>query len=259
MQEWAATVRVSKVRTPEGVVALTVEEAEEPATPRPLVFVVHGVNSRKERHLELCLALARAGLLACALDATDHGERSTPEAAEVLAGPATSVAFAEAFLRAVLGTVGDLAVLARELGRDRYGLIGHSMGGYVALKAATAADPALGPVVSIAGNPDWAAQAAGSLLPWDVRNAVQRVSPLTSAADIWPRPLLMLHSDADQTVPIDGARRLYAELAAGSYAADPERLSLVEYPGLGHEFVPDMVERSVAWMRRWMGEEAETT
>jgi dipeptidyl aminopeptidase/acylaminoacyl peptidase len=63
-----------------------------------------------------------------------------------------------------------------------------------------------------------------------------------------------LHGDADVTVPIDGARRLYVELSTTAYAADPERLSLVEYPGLGHEFVPDMVERSVAWMRRWMAE-----
>lgn len=247
MRESSQVVRIEKHRV-QNITALTFEETEADR-PRPLVFVVHGLLSRKERHIELCLQLARAGFLACTLDARLHGERATPEAAALLSGN-LGTGFVLAFADAVLGTVADLATLAGYFGRERYGLIGHSMGGYIALKSAVE-DPQAAVIVSIAGNPDWTLGPDGTYLPPGALEIARAQSPLSFPDRFWPRPLLLLHGDSDPTVPVHGVRALH-EALRNRYRDDPMRLSLVEYPRVGHEFLPDMAERAVAWMRRFL-------
>ena len=51
-------------------------------------------------------------------------------------------------------------------------------------------------------------------------------SPVAAVARLAPRPLLLIHGDADTSVPVEHAHRLYA--AAGS----PKDLWVI--PGLGH-------------------------
>lgn len=258
MRESSQIVRIEKHRVAGEITALTFESAEEAGggQRRPLVIVVHGLLSRKERHLELCLQLAQAGFLACALDARLHGERATPEAAAGLWG-AWGTDFAALFAHAVIGTAADLGPLADYLGRDHYGVIGHSMGGYVALKVGVG-DTRARVIVSVAGNPDWTLlPQGGGVLPPAARALARQESPIVHADAFFPRPLLQLHGTLDTTVPIAGARALHAALAPRyAEASITERLDLVEYPDTDHEFLPDMAARAVSWMRRWLGKTA---
>lgn len=255
MRESSRIVRIEKHRIAD-ITALTFETAGPDedggnAASRPLVFVAHGLLSRKERHLELCLMLTDAGFLACTLDARFHGERATREGAAALGSSGLGMDFAAAFSQAVLGTTEDIARLADYLGRDRYGIIGHSMGGYIALKAAVT-DPRAAVIVSISGNPDWTLLPDGARLPPIAEALARQESPITRADAFWPRPLLLLHGTMDRTVPIQGARALHSALTAGDYRDAPERLQLVEYPEAGHDFLPDMANRAVDWMRRFL-------
>ena len=255
MRESQQTVRIERHRVGDDITVITFEAADAtdaaptPTPRRPLVFVVHGLQSRKERHVELCLLLAEAGFLACTLDARHHGERATPETMALLGGR-MSAGFALLFAEAVMGTAQDVGALADYFGRERYGLIGHSMGGYVALKTAVH-DPRAAVVVSIAGNPDWTILPEGVFLPPEALMLARAESPITYPDRFWPRPLLLLHGDADPVVPVRGDRALH-ELLTPRYAEDPGRLSLVEYPRVGHEFTPDMAARAVAWMTRYL-------
>lgn len=254
MRESSRVVRIEKHRVGGEITVLTFETTDDGdaggAAGRPLVFVLHGLMSRKERHLELCLQLSDAGFLACTLDARLHGERTGPETAAL--GGELNAAFALAFAEAILGTAMDLAIVADYFERPRYGVIGHSMGGYVALKAAVT-DPRAAVIVSIAGNPDWTLLPDGARLPPVAEALAREESPITHSIEIWPRPLLLLHGAQDRTVPIQGARSLYSALLAARYAEDPSRVALVEYPEAGHDFLPDMALRSVDWMRRYLG------
>lgn len=70
------------------------------------------------------------------------------------------------------------------------------------------------------------------------------ISPLYCIGRISPRPVLILHGDKDETVPLDHARRLFA--AAG------EPKELVILPGAGHRLrLEDMaIDTAQSWLRR---------
>ena len=236
-----------------GRVALTFTEAvvgRDPAA-LPLVFVLHGLGSRKERHLDLCLRLARAGFRACAVDEPLHGERQTADSALLWSGDRNSLSFLQTMAGVALATVAELGEIATEFGAERYGVVGHSLGGFIALVTALS-DRRAEAVVNIAGSlesrlpPTILAQ-----LPPAVREIAARLDPLSRADEFWPTALLLLHGSDDQTVSVEGARRLYAALLP-HYAADTSRLQLVEQAGVGHELNAEAAERAVAFLQQFL-------
>jgi len=72
------------------------------------------------------------------------------------------------------------------------------------------------------------------------------VSPVDCIGRISPRPVLILHGDRDDTVPLDHARRLFAA------ARDPKEL--VVLPGAGHRLRLDESALNVAktWLQRFV-------
>lgn len=66
-----------------------------------------------------------------------------------------------------------------------------------------------------------------------------------------PRPLLLMNGDQDDGSPVEGiraiesvARRAYDLSSAG------DRLESRIYPGVGHEYLPDMWQRTLGWFDR---------
>jgi alpha-beta hydrolase superfamily lysophospholipase len=208
----------------------------------PLVFVLHGLHSRKERHLDLCLRLANAGFRACAVDSRSHGERADADT-PALQQARTTAEFAAAFARSVAGTVEDVAALATYFGGDAYAIVGHSMGGYVATLAALA-DTRVNVIVNISGSLDVGRTTTEGNTEFD------RWVPERRAAELLGRAVLLLHGDSDETIPVEGARRLYTALCSIRGADGPQKAAYVEYAGVGHELTPQMTEEAVAWVRR---------
>lgn len=244
----------------EGLVALRFTRADaEQDHSRPLVFVLHGLLSRKERHLDLCLRLAQAGFAAVALDAPHHGDRSDEQTSS-LYGDRTALAFLLTFADAVQGAVRDIQILADYFKATRYGLVGHSMGGYTAVHAAMA-DKRAAAVVNVSGaiEVDAASSPAVRML---VASSPQVASLLASAnlagraGELYPRPVLLLHGDADETVPVAGARRLHQALQT-AYAQTPDGVTLREFAGAGHEFRPEMADAAVQFLAQWLKPEKE--
>ncbi|MBC8102679.1 MAG: alpha/beta fold hydrolase [Cytophagales bacterium] len=255
MRETSQVVRIERHRLNEDLVGLTFSslEGRDESALRRLVFVQHGLGSRKERHLDLCLQLAEAGFLACSLDARFHGDRATPEMRRQLSD-IHNAEFPAAFLQTVQGTVQDISALATYFEADSYGLIGHSMGGFIALQT-TIADPRVRGVVSVAG-------ALPLTMPEDMRYSAEAASAMRQtdlaarAASLWPRPVLLLHGEADETVPLSGSARLYEALRP-FYATEPQRLGFVPYVGADHSLAPAMAREAVAWMQKYLRSDRE--
>ena len=215
----------------------------------PLVLVLHGLGSYKEKVLPTVLAFAQQGYRVVAPDARLHGER--PQAHE--REQRMTAAYIQTMYDVIAGTAQDVSILLDDLGADRAAMHGISLGGYITF-AALVTEPRLA-VASVAmGSPDWLEplRALGVDLASPALAGLAQANPLDNASAAYPpRPLLMLHGTDDEVVSVKGVEALDARLRP-VYAAMPERLELVLYPGLGHEYTMDMMQKSIAWTQRFL-------
>jgi uncharacterized protein len=161
------------------------------------VVVLHGAGSQKENHFDFARACAASGFAALAFDVRGHGASDG-----AMDG------------RAVQDVATMADVLRARGGVERIGLRGSSMGGYLALVAAAGADAAA--VVAICPASAEGLQrglrerrygfavdepALGALL--DVTDELRAAATLTI-------PLLLLHAEGDEVVPVAHSRAIHA-------------------------------------------------
>jgi pimeloyl-ACP methyl ester carboxylesterase len=202
--------------------------------PVATVVVLHGAGSCKESHFDFGRACRAAGLAALCFDMRGHGSSEG-----ALDGRA-------------LDDVAAMADLARDrTGLDAVALRGSSMGGYVALVAAAPARARA--VVAICP-----ASAAGLLRGlrderFEFRadaaglGAVIAEHDELQAAEQLDVPLLLLHAEGDEVVPVEHSRSLHVA-AAGS--------RLVAVPGGHHRSAqhdPELQDLSIRFVRDAVG------
>lgn len=217
-------------------------------TDAPLVLVLHGLGSRKEKMLPALYEFARTGCRAVALDVQLHGERPDAEAREARLGTDYFGTTADM----IEGTAQDVSRLLDHLGADQAAVHGISLGGYITF-AALVVEPRLHAASVAMGSPDW----VGPLRRFGLGpghpayDRAVRLNPLDLLPQtLPPRPLLMLHGTADEVVHADGVVALEQRLRP-LYAAHSDRLVLELYPGLGHSYTDDMLRRSVEWIGKF--------
>lgn len=230
------------------VPCLTVSRAQLPSE-APLVLMLHGLNSRKEKMLPALYEFARIGCRAVGLDAHLHGDRPDAGSREVRLQTEYPVATREM----IEETTGDVSRLLDHFGAARVGIHGISLGGYITF-GALIADPRLTAASVAIGSPDW----LGPLQRWGFAaghptfDYAAAMNPLQLAPRaIPPRPLLMLHGTLDEVVPVDGVIALEERLRP-LYTAQPERLELHLYPDLDHQYTDDMLSRTLTWFQRFL-------
>lgn len=171
--------------------------------PHPLIVLLHGSGGMRMGgpiFRDVAHMLAQRGYLVLLPHYFDR-------TGTVVADPAAHRRHFETWVTAVGEMVAD--GLARpDVAPGRVGLLGFSLGAYLALAEATF-DPRVGAVVAFFGG-----------LP----------DALAGRADRLP-PTLVLHGDADPVVPVAEARKLQALLERHDVAHE-----VVIYPGQGHSF-----------------------
>ena len=202
-----------------------------PASPPPAtVVVLHGAGSCKESHFDFGRACRADGLAALCFDIRGHGA-------------------SEGALDArALDDVAAMAALARDrTGVDAVALRGSSMGGYLALVAAAGA----GARAVVAICPASAAGLARGLRDgrFEFRADAGGLGTVLAehdelgAAELLDVPLLLLHAEGDEVVPVENSRALHVA-AAGS--------RLVTLPGGHHRSVqhdPELQALSIRFVR----------
>jgi pimeloyl-ACP methyl ester carboxylesterase len=203
-------------------------------TPLASVVVLHGANSCKESHFDFGRACRADGLAAVCFDMRGHGSSDGPMDGRALDDVAT------------------MAALARDrTGVDAVALRGSSMGGYLALVAADAA--AARAVVAIC--PASAAGLARGLRDerFEFHADAAALGELLAdhdalrAAEQLDVPLLLLHAEGDEVVPVEHSRALHVA-AAGS--------RLVAVPGGHHRSVqhdPELQALAIRFIRGAVG------
>jgi fermentation-respiration switch protein FrsA (DUF1100 family) len=206
--------------------------------PWPAVLILHGAGSRKESHADFARLASAGGWAALAFDARGHG------ASQGEMSPAA---------------VEDVAAMARLLAgergvdRDRVIVRGSSMGGFLALHAAAISAELAGVIAICPASEEglrrglkqerfeMEVENVEALRAWlgehDLREAVELIGP---------RPLIFLHAEGDEQVPLAWSRELH-ERAIG-----PRKLIVA--PGGHHRSVQHDAELQGAALR-WMERE----
>ncbi len=192
-------------------------QGEAPA--RGGIVILHGAGSCKESHYDFARAAIALGLAALAFDQRGHGESAGPMDARAL----DDVVAMASLLREAIGD--PAAPIA---------LRGSSMGGYLAILAAQCAQASA--VVAICpASPAGLRRglAAGSLrFDADVEalEALLLAHQLPAAVESLTAPLLLLHAQGDEQVPVQHSREL-----AAAFRSPGSRL--IELPGGHHRSI----------------------
>jgi dienelactone hydrolase len=199
------------------------------AAQAPAALLLHGFSSSKERMAQAVgRALLTRGIGSLALDLPFHGERDGA-GRDIPKNPLALVGAWKAAIAEVRDAVGWLSQQP-ETGTSPIGIVGYSLGGFLALM--TAADDDRLRVVTLA--------AAGDLPDRTPYAALVRslVNPLRAAAQLAGRPLLLVNGRRDRTTRPAQAERLFA--------AAHEPKELVWYEG-GHWPPPAAIDQAAEW------------
>ena len=173
------------------------------ALPRGGVVILHGAGSCKENHHDFARAVIALGLAAIVFDQRGHGQSERPMDGRAL---------------------DDVATMARLL-RDRIGsggaplaLRGSSMGGYLAILAAAGvgarAVVAICPASTEGLRRGLAANTLDLDADRDALDALLATHDLGLAVAELRVPLLVLHAEGDEQVPIEHSRELATQMRA---------------------------------------------
>lgn len=224
----------------------------------PLVVVVHGFTGRKEVVLSLAYDLAAQGYLAVALDVFGHGERKY---ADFEGRFATD--FPQEFFCAVDRTARDVSMVIDHfcaLGKTRkgdVGIVGVSMGGFIALASAYL-DRRIQVCASVLATPVWSdfleqfwvrgipeLEISPTSRDEALAERIASKQPFSWISHYQPRALLLVSAGKDPFIPQQGFRD-FVNLAHPIYQDIPgARLELAEFPNFGHQFIDAMVQRVV--------------
>jgi alpha-beta hydrolase superfamily lysophospholipase len=209
--------------------------------PRPAprgIVILHGAGSCKESHNDYARAAIGAGFAAIAFDQRGHGDSRGPMNGHVL----DDVRTIALLLRSRLGD--DDAPIA---------LRGSSMGGYLAIVAASHVNA--GAVISIcpaSANGLRRGLRSGTIrFDHDVESLDRflEAHDVGGAVDSMTVPLLLLHAEGDEVIPVEHSKKL-AQRAANPHSR------LIAVPGGHHRSVQHDAELqafSLRWLDRALG------
>lgn len=185
----------------------------------PAVVGLHGAGGSSERMAEPAILLAAHGLAVYVLHYFDRTETIRAD------DKGTIVRHFFVWAKTVWNTIGFVAQQP-EVDSNRIGLLGFSLGAYLALSVA-AVDARVQVVVEFFGG-----------MPKELKFFTRRLCPV-----------LILHGDADQTVPVQEAFDLQKILEKKRI---PYEMQI--YPGIGHSFTAEIWKdagaRSLAFLQK---------
>jgi dienelactone hydrolase len=224
----------------------------ENCEPKATVFFYHGWSSYKEYMQFTVSILSLNGYAVILPDLIHHGERGKLESY-------TPDKLMTYFWKIIFQTVDEAAGLLQAavktcgLEEQRLVVAGESMGGFSAA-GMFAQIEAFKCLVNFNGSCAW--EKAEQLFrpafgrpPASDEELVEirRYDPFPKLKACKPRPILLLHGDADTTISVENPHYFYQEMMP-SYAMANQNLTLIESPNLDHYITVDMLENCLKWL-----------
>ena len=205
------------------------------------MITLHGAGSCKENHHDFARAAIGAGLAAIAFDQRGHGDSKGAMDGRAL----DDVVAVAALLRSRLGRESAPAGAAAGAA-PAIALRGSSMGGYLALVSAAAVGAVAVVAICPASDEGLRRGLSGGRFTFDAdRPALDRFladHDVAAAARRLEAPVLLLHAEGDEQVPVEHSRELAALLRS-------PRSRLITLPGGHHRSIQHDTEMQAVSLR----------
>lgn len=214
--------------------------------PAPAVIISHGFGSSKDNKKRWASRLCDDGFLVLRFDFSGHGESAGD--------------IAETTLTKVAGDLKSAIDLVKSMGAKNIGLTGHSMGGVVSMIAARHATA----IVAIAPPSDFhsmyehrrktglidleewrrkgSAKLFGITINYSFYSDAMKYDQ-KKIADGIKCPVLLIHGDADEIVPLEQSERLFRELKC------EKKLEILKRTG--HDLKGEEYARMIKLTKQW--------
>ncbi|GFN35085.1 alpha/beta hydrolase family protein [Tepidimicrobium xylanilyticum] len=224
--------------------------------PLPTVILYHGWSSNKELQRMRGFILSTVGYQVIIPDAIHHGERGALSKYDL---EDAKQYFWDTILTNIKesNTIIDQIISKYDADPNRIGVLGHSMGGFTAAGIFTH-NPNVKASVIFNGSCGWENFNKWLRKNHEISNAfefkeidqVKRLDPQNNLNLLIDRPILLLHGDRDNVVPIESQRIFYHKIRHKYSYRD--RIKLIEYPNLNHFVTTNMMEECIAWFDRFL-------
>jgi len=246
---------------------LTVKSAEHEDERLPVIILVHGLNSSKERNLAFAMHLANNGFLVILPDAYNHGDRgSSTFLKDLLTNTANTI------VDVIMNTVEDIIRLIdyvcqerEDADCERIGMTGISLGGMITF-ASGMIERRIKVLVPIIASGDLATVASESSLineiynihesskkdvtfPLGFKNILSQIDPVMNPSGYFPRPLLMINGEKDTIFPIKAVHKTIQALKK-AYSKNPELFKYVIVPNVEHVVTIDMIHTATDFFKK---------
>ncbi len=222
------------------------------------IIFYHGWSSSKENQIFRASTIASHGYCVLVPDAAFHGNRGEIDYddEEVLARY-----FFPILIKSVRESEDLLNYFVDKLKvKKSFGVIGHSMGGFIA-GGVIVADDRVNTMINVNGSCAWAktrdllleeqgaaaspAKKANLLNIEGEQVDIENFDPYYNISKLAQRPILMLHGEEDTSVPYVAQNYFYKK--ARKYYEREENIKLELYENLNHYFTTGMLESSIGW------------
>lgn len=214
--------------------------------PLPTVFLYHGFASQKENYSLIAEIFSLYGFRVIVPDAPLHGQRIAERHLQ------------DDFWPIIVQSVEEFPILFQYVA-DSYGVspsksavYGSSMGGFIAT-GIFGQHPDLSALVSVNGSGAWTVS-EGQFRSMQGRppateeelHSLQLFDPVNRVAHGLKSSVLLLHGDADTTIPIEGQRVFYERLCELGWPTD--NVAFQAFSGVNHQVTTGMFEVALRWL-----------
>lgn len=221
----------------------------------PTIILYHGWSSNKESQVFRGFILSSLGYQVIIPDAIYHGER---QPLSTYSSSNSAIYFWEVIFKSIeeSAKIIDYAINNIHSDKNRIGLIGHSMGGFIGA-GVFSHNKDINSLVVMNGSLNWdysnmyfkeAMEMPPNFTMDDTK--ILELDPMNNKDLIIDRPVLILHGGSDPVVNINPQRVFYNEII--NIYNDKEKIKLVEYLGLGHSVTIKMMEEAALWFNQYL-------
>lgn len=222
----------------------------------PTIIFYHGWGSNKESQKFRGFTLASFGFQVILPDSIYHGERNPVDHEKV-------ENMGKYFWEVILNNIKESETLVQaaiekcQADPNRIGVAGHSMGGYTA-SGFFSNNEKIKALAVLNGSCSWNytnEQFAelfhikeSPIAPRD-QEKIDELDPYNRIEKLKNRPMLILHGEADEVVPVQGQRLFYQKMSENNATS---HLKYVEYPRLNHYVTTNMMEEVIGFFQEKM-------